>query len=76
MDRREKIFQQFEMAYDPRLSTFVTLVWNTPVHTRGIANLLSSNVSCIVANHRLGKVKAEHRQMETGKWEDPLKYCS
>jgi len=23
---------------------------------------------------RFGKVKSEHRQMETGKWEDPLRY--
>ena len=23
---------------------------------------------------RLGKVKLEHREIETGKWEDPLRY--
>lgn len=27
-----------------------------------------------MTDFRLGKVKTEHRQMETGQWEDPLRY--
>ena len=44
--------------------------------TRVIVNWLLGRLSLggFVTEIRLGKVKMEHRQMETGQWEDPLRY--
>jgi hypothetical protein len=44
-----------------------------PVLTREIASSQSGKSVVYILTGRLGKVKREHRQMETGRWEDPLR---